>query len=56
MFKMILGAGLVVVLVGFGIVDTNDIQSAGDTAAKFAKNDVAPLINRAAIKIVDVTK
>jgi hypothetical protein len=56
MFKMLLGAAAVILLVGFGIVSTEDIQSAGNTAANFVQQDVKPAINKAASSVVEVTK
>lgn len=56
MFKMILGAGVVVALVGFGVITTQDVQKAGDAIAEFAKDDVKPAINKAANTIVEATK
>lgn len=56
MFKMIFGAGVVVALVGFGVISTHDVQTAGDAIADFAKEDVKPAINKAANTLVEATK
>ena len=56
MFKMILGAGIVAALVGFGVISTQDVQQAGDAIAGFAKEDVKPMVNKAANTIVEATK
>lgn len=56
MFKMILGAGVVVALVGFGVISTEDVQTAGNAIADFAKDDVKPAINKAANTLVEATK
>jgi len=56
MFKMILGAGVVVALVGFGVISTEDVQTAGNAIAEFAKDDVKPVINKAANTLVEATK
>lgn len=53
---MILGAGAIVVLVGFGIITTDDIQTAGNAVADFTKEDVKPVINKAANTLVEATK
>jgi hypothetical protein len=56
MFKMIIGAGIVIGLVGFGIIDTQQIQSAGDWVANLFTDDVKPMINDAASSIAEATK
>jgi hypothetical protein len=56
MFKMLLGAGAVVLLVGFGVLSTEDVQTAGNAAAKFVTEDVKPTINKAASSLAEATK
>ena len=40
MIKMLLGAAIVVVLVGFGVFSTSDIEKAGNAAVSFVKDDI----------------
>ena len=56
MLKIIFGAGIVLGLVGFGVVDTAQVQSAGDWIASLFTNDVKPMINEAASSIAEATK
>ena len=43
MFKFILGAVTVVVLIGYGIVTTDDLERAGDTTVRII-NDAATYV------------
>ena len=54
--KMLFGAAIVLALVGFGIVDTDQVQSGGDWIANLFTNDVKPMINDAAESIAEATK
>jgi len=56
MFRLLLGAGIILALVGFGVIDTNQVQSAGDWLANLFTSDVKPIINEAATTIVEATK
>ncbi|SVB23862.1 uncharacterized protein METZ01_LOCUS176716 [marine metagenome] len=56
MIKMLLGAVIVVVLVGFGVFSTSDIEKAGIAAVSFVKDDIKPIINSAASKLAESTK
>lgn len=56
MMKMLFGAAVVLALVGFGIVDTNQVQSGGDWIANLFSNDVKPMINEAAESLAEATK
>lgn len=56
MLKIALGAGIVLGLVGFGVVDTAQVQSAGDWIAGLFTNDVQPMINKAASSIAEATQ
>ena len=56
MFKMLIGAGLVVVAVGFGVITTEEVQTAGSAVARFVQEDAKPAINNAASKVVEATK
>ena len=56
MIKMLLGAVIVVVLVGFGVFSTSDIEKAGNAAVCFVKDDIKPIINSAASKLAESTK
>ena len=53
---MLLGAVIVVVLVGFGVFSTSDIEKAGIAAVSFVKDDIKPIINSAASKLAESTK
>jgi hypothetical protein len=56
MFKMLLGAAVLVLLVGFGVLSSDDVKIYGEKAVNFLKNDVKPLINQTANKISEATK
>jgi hypothetical protein len=56
MLNALIGASLVVILVGLDIISTDSIQQAGNAIVNFAQNDVKLLINKAATTVEEATK